>query len=116
MKQIIKEVFEAEEKVGAILGQAQNQAAEIRQSAEREVSESLGRAKEQARQIIQAAIEQARKDAERICQEKLRDAESRWPTESLFSPAAHRDTANLDALVENLVDVLRTTEHETDSL
>ncbi len=109
MKRIIEEVFEAEEKVSAILRQAQMQASEIRQSAEREISESLGSAKDQARQIIQAAVEQARIEAERIREEKLREAES--TCNGLVGNGAR----NLNSLVETLCQVIRTTEHETDS-
>ncbi len=112
MKQIIKEVFEAEEKAGAILRQAQSQAAEIRQAAEREVSESLSAAKEQARQIIQSAVEEAKRQADEVCQQKLRDAEQ--ARETLLGPGKGRDAADLDALVETLCHVVQNTEHETD--
>lgn len=109
MKRIIEEVFEAEEKVSAILRQAQMQASEIRQSAEREISESLGGAKDRARQIIQTTVEQAKKEAEQIRDERLRKAES------ACGELVGNSTRNLDGLVETLCQVVRTTEYETDS-
>ncbi len=109
MKRIIEEVFAAEEKVGAILKQAQSQASEIRQSADREIAESISRAKEEARQIIQASVEQAKKDAEQIRKERLQEAER--AREALLASRA----ANLDGLVETLCHVIRTTQYDTDT-
>lgn len=112
MKQIIEEVFEAEEKAGAILRQAQSHATEIRQSVEREVSESLSQTKEQARQIIQTAVEEAKRQADRACQQKLQDAEQ--ARETLLNPGKGRDAADLDALLETLCRVVQATGQETD--
>ena len=59
MKQIIKEVFQAEEKVSEILKQARNKALEIRRSVEKENSEKMSDAKQKAREIIQTTVEDA---------------------------------------------------------
>ena len=71
MKQIIKEVFQAEEKVGEILKQARNKASEIRHAVEKENAEKMADAKQKAREIIQTAVEEAKNQAERTRQEKL---------------------------------------------
>ncbi|MGD2095215.1 MAG: hypothetical protein PVH77_09445, partial [Phycisphaerales bacterium] len=75
MKHIIEEVFEAEKKVSAILKQARNKASEIRQSVEKENSEKITDAQQKAREIIQTTIENAKKEAESIKEEELKQAD-----------------------------------------
>jgi len=94
MKQIIKEVFQAEEKVGEILKQARNKAEQIRRAAETENSEKMSDAKQKAREIIQTTVEDAKKEAEHIRQEKLEQA--RYEKDSLLK--------NKKEIIENLVD------------
>ena len=71
MKRIIEEVLQAEEKVGAIIKEARDEAAEIRRSAETEISQKTSDAKRKAREMVQTAVEEAKKEAERISKEKI---------------------------------------------
>ncbi|UCF14947.1 MAG: hypothetical protein JSW59_16175, partial [Phycisphaerales bacterium] len=71
MKRIIKDVLEAEEKVGAILKQAREKASEIKRSVENEITEKTNEARQSAREVVQTAVEDAKKEAERIRAEKL---------------------------------------------
>jgi len=75
MKKIIKEVLKVEEKVGLELKQARNEASEMRLAAEKEVAERVNSANIQARELIQSTVEDAKTEAERYREEKLRDAE-----------------------------------------
>jgi vacuolar-type H+-ATPase subunit H len=80
MKRIIEDVLQAEEKVGAIIKEARNEATEIRRLAEAEISQKTGDAKQKAREMVQTAVEEAKKDAERITKEKLELVDSRKDT------------------------------------
>lgn len=106
MKQIIEEVLQAEEKVGAILKEARNKASEISQSAEKEVSARISDAKEQARELIKAAVEDAKKEGQRIGEEKLKAADGE--KDALLKNNAET-TSNL---VANICKIVLTTEHE----
>ena len=109
MKQIIKEVIEAEEQVGEILKQARTKAAEIRSSAEKEISAKMSEAHQQARQLLQSAIEEAKKQAKDIKQQKL--AQAHQDKDSVLNQNADK----IDALVSSICDIILTTEHERDS-
>jgi vacuolar-type H+-ATPase subunit H len=76
MKQIIEEVFKAEQKVDEILRQAREKALQIKQSAEKTGIDNINEAKQKMREIINSAIENAKKEAESIRQEKLKQAEA----------------------------------------
>ena len=108
MKQIIKEVFQAEEKVGEILKQARNKASEIKQSADKENSEKTSEAKQKAREIIQTTVEEAKKEAERIRQEKLEQA--RQEKDSLLKDKKEA----IDNLVDHICNIIINTEYEKD--
>jgi len=108
MKQIIKEVFQAEEKVGEILKQARNKASEIRRSVEKENSEKMSEAKQKAREIIQTAVENAKKEAQNIRREKLEQAKQEKDT--LLKN--NQDTIN--NLVDHICSIIITTEYEKD--
>jgi vacuolar-type H+-ATPase subunit H len=106
MKQIIEEVLQAEEKVGAILDEARNKASEISRSAEKEVSARISDAREQARELIKAAVEDAKKEGQRIGEEKLKAADGE--KDALLKNNAET-TSNL---VANICKIVLTTEHE----
>ena len=108
MKQIIKEVFQAEEKVGEILKQARNKASEIRRSVEKENLEKMGDAKQKAREIIQTTVEDAKKEAERIRQEKLEQA--RQEKDSLLK----NKKETIDNLVDQICNIIINTTYEKD--
>ena len=108
MKQIIKEVFQAEEKVGEILNQARQKASEIRRSADNENAEKISEAKQKAKEIILTTVEQAKKEAEQIRLEKLEQAKQE--KDSLL-----RDKQDIiDNLVEHICNIIITTEYEKD--
>ena len=71
MKRIIEDVLEAEERVGAIIEEARDKAAEIKRSAENESSQKISDAKHKAREMAQMAVEEAKREAERLSKEKL---------------------------------------------
>ena len=109
MKRIIEEVFETEEKVSAILRQAQMQASEIRQSAEREISESLGARKTR---LDRSSRRPSSRPGKRLSRSATRGSERPNRPKKCF---VGNSTRNLDGLVETLCQVVRTTEYETDS-
>jgi vacuolar-type H+-ATPase subunit E/Vma4 len=109
MKEIIEEVLKTEEKVNVILKQAREKAAEIRQSAEQENLEKIGRAKQKAKQIIQAAVEQAKKEAELVRQEELKQADGE--KDSILNK-----TDIIDGLIDNICNIILTTENDRDSM
>ena len=109
MKQIIKEVFQAEEKVGEILKQARNKASEIRQSADKENSDKTSEAKQKAREIIQTTVENAKKEAEHIGEEKLKQADREKDT------LLNSNTNTMNSLVDNTCKIILTTEYAKDS-
>ena len=109
MKKIIEEVLQTEKKVSLVLGQARNKASEIRQSVEKEISDKMSDAKQKAREIIQAAVEDAKKEAERIRKEKLKQADREKDT------LLNNNTDTMDNLVDNICNIILTTEYEKDS-
>ncbi len=109
MKEIIAEVFQAEEKVNLILQQARTRASEIKGTAEKEVSLKITEAQERAREIIQTTVEEAKKEAERIREEKLKQADQ--TREILHNQ--HTDTIN--KLVEYICKMIVTTNQDKDT-
>ena len=109
MKKIIEEVLQTEEKVNVILGQARNKASEIRQSVEKEISEKMSDAKQKAREIIQTTVEEAKKEAEHIREEKLKQANQEKDT------LLNNNTDTMDNLVDNICNIILTTEYEKDN-
>ena len=108
MKQIIKEVFQAEEKVGEILKQARNKASEIRHAVEKENAEKMADAKQKAREIIQTAVEEAKNQAERTRQEKLDKA--RQEKDTLLKDKKE----TIDNLVDQICNIIINTACEKD--
>ena len=106
MKQIIGEVFQAEEKVGIILEQARNKASEIRRSVEKEVVEKMSDARQKAREVIQTTVEDAKKEAELIKEEKLKQADQE--NDALLS----NNTDTINNLVDNICNIILTTEYD----
>jgi len=109
MKKIIEEVLQTEEKVNMVLGQAQNKASEIKRSAEKEISDKMSDAKQKAREIIQTTVEEAKKEAERIREEKLRRANQEKET------LLNENTDTIDNLVDDICNIILTTEYEKDN-
>lgn len=104
MKRIIEEVLQAEKKVSTDLEQARQKASEILQSAEKEISVKMGDAREKARGIIQTAVEDAKKEAEFIRTESLKEADRQ--KESLLK----NNESSIDALVDDICRIILTTE------
>lgn len=109
MKQIIEEVLRAEEKVGAMLGQARDKASEIGRSADKDISEKMNDARQKALEMVRAAVEDAKKEAERIRQQKLEQADKE--KDALLNN--NRDA--IDNLVDNICKVILTTECDKDA-
>jgi vacuolar-type H+-ATPase subunit H len=108
MKRIIEEVLQAEEKVGDIIKQAREKAAAIKHSAEKENTEKLNDAKQQALAIVQTAVENAKKEAEHISEEKLKKAQEEKDI------LLNEKSAEIDSLVDNICQIILITEHERD--
>lgn len=108
MRQIIKEVLEAEQRANVALQEARQKASEIRRSAEKEMSEKIGEAKQQAREIIQTAVEEAKIEAEHLREEGLRRADEQ-------GDALRNGKADvIEDLVDRICTVILTTECEMD--
>ncbi len=75
MKQVIEEVLQAEERVGALLKGAREQADEIRRSAEQENSTLLNNARTEAQALTQSSLEEAKREAEQIKADRLKQAD-----------------------------------------
>lgn len=103
MKRIIEDVLQAEEKVGAIIKEARDEAAQIRRSAETEISQKTNDAKQKAREMVQTAVEEAKKDAERITKEKLELVDRR--KDALLEDRAD----DVEALVGEICEMILTT-------
>jgi vacuolar-type H+-ATPase subunit H len=108
MKQIMEDVLKAEERVSATLRQARERAAEIRQSAEKETSEKMSEAKRKALEVMQTIVEDARKEAERIKEEKLAKAEQQQRA------LLNDDTGKIDGLVDKICEIILKTEYAKD--
>jgi len=106
MKRIIEEVFQAEDKVSAILTQARQHASEIRRAAEKEASETVSEAKQKAQETAQVILDEAKKEAERLRQERLRQAEQ--DAEAMLG----RNADETNRLVEEVCKVIVGTEYE----
>lgn len=104
MKRIIEEVLEAEKKVSTDLEQARQKASEILQSAEKEISVKTSDAREKARGIIQTAVEEAKKQAEFVRNESLKEADRE--KENLLKS---KEDA-IDVLVYDICQIILTTE------
>lgn len=108
MRKIVKEILEAESRVGAILQQARERASEMRRSAESEISEETGAARQQARGIVQAAVAEAGRESEQIREEALRRADRQ--AEALRNGR----TDVIEDLVTRICKVILSTECEMD--
>ena len=106
MKRIIEEVLLAEEKVGAILKEARNKTSEISRSAEKGVSAKISDAREQARELIKTAVEDAKKEGQRIGDEKLEAADGEKDT------LLKNNAEATSSLVDNICKIVLTTQHE----
>jgi vacuolar-type H+-ATPase subunit H len=109
MKRIIEEVLQAEERVDGIIKQAREKAAEIKRSAEKEVTEKLNDAKQQALAIVQTTVENSKKDAEHISEDKLKKAKEEKDI------LLNEKSAEIDTLVDNICEIILTTEQERNS-
>jgi len=109
MKKVIEEVLQIEEKVNANIKQTQLKANEIRMAADKDISEKTAKAKEKGREILQTAIEDAKKDAERLADEKIKQAEA--GKDALLSSNSDK----INTLVEDICKIILTTEYQTDT-
>jgi len=80
VKQIIEEVLRAEEKVAAMLKQARDKASEIGRSTDKDILERMNDGRQKAIETVRAAVEDAKKETERIRQEKLEQADKEKDT------------------------------------
>ena len=103
MKHVIEEVLQAEEQVGALLKGAREQADQIRRSAEQEVSTMLNDARAQAQALTQSSLENAKKEAEQIKADRLKQADQAKDT--LLNDNADK----VDGLVKEVCDLIMTT-------
>jgi vacuolar-type H+-ATPase subunit H len=109
VKQIIEEVLRAEEKVGAMLRQARDKASDMGRSADKDISERMNEARLKGLEMVKAAVEDAKKEAERIRQQKLEQADKE--KDALLNN--NRDA--IDNLVDNICKVILTTECDKDA-
>ena len=105
MKEVIAEVLQVEEKVNADIRQAHSKASEIRNAADKEVSDKITKAKEQGREIVQSAIDNAKKEAQAMRNEKIRHAESQRA--ALVSDNSDK----INGLVDDICKIILTTEY-----
>lgn len=75
MKEVIKEVLQVEEQVKTILDQARKEADEIKKTADRDMSEKINQAKQETRNIYATTVDQAKKQAGHLANEKLKQAD-----------------------------------------
>lgn len=106
MKQVIEEVLQAEERVGALLKGAREQADQIRRSAEQEISQWLNEARSEAQVLIQTSLEEAKKESEQIKEDRLQQADQ--AKASLLKDNADK----VDGLVKEICDLVMTTPQE----
>jgi len=109
MKRIIEEVLQTEERLNDIIKQAREKAAAIKHSVEKETSEKLNEAKQQALIIVQTAIENAKKEAEHISDDKLKKAKEEKDI------LLNEKSAEIDKLVDNICEIILTTENKRNS-
>jgi vacuolar-type H+-ATPase subunit H len=107
MKQIIEDVFQAEQKTDEILKQAREKALQLKQSAEKTGADKVNEAKQKAREIIQAAVEEAKKNAENIRQDKLKQLQAE-------KDAILKKDDIIAKLVDDICNIILSTEYDTD--
>ena len=100
MKKIIEEVLQVEEKVGLELKKARNEASEMRLAAEKELAEQVNAANKQARELVQSSVEDAKIEAERFRDEKLKAAEQ--GKDAFLNENADK----INGLIDNIVDIV----------
>ena len=100
MKKIIEEVLQVEEKVSLELKQARNEASEMRLAVEKEAAEQVANANKQAHELIQTAAEDAKIEAGRYREDKLKAAEQ--GKDAFLSENAGK----IDGLIDNIVDIV----------
>lgn len=103
MKQVIEEVLQAEERVGTLLKGAREQADQIRRSTEQEVSTLLSDARAQAQASTQAFLDEVKKEAEQIKEDRLKQADQAKDT--LLNDNADK----VDDLVKNVCHLIMDT-------
>jgi len=106
MKKILAEVLQVEEKINANIRQTQAKANEIRMAADKAISEKTAKAKEEGREILQAAIEDAKKEAERLAKEKIKQADAE--KDALLNSNSDR----INILVEEISKIILTTDNK----
>ena len=106
MKQIVTEVLQAEEEINARLQEARVQAAQVKAAAEKEVAEKMAKTQDEARLIVRNAVEEAKKEAERLRNERLAEADRE--KETLMTGQADV----IDQLVERICETILSTEEQ----
>ncbi len=106
MKQIVTDVLLAEEAINTRLQEARAQANQIISAAEKDVAAKTAETQEEARSILQSAVEDAKKKAERLRNERLEEAD--LEKETLMTGKADV----IDRLVEQICETILTTEDQ----
>jgi len=109
MKEIIKEVLQAEENAGAILQQARERAAEMIRTVDKENAEKIREAQGRAQEIIRTTVDEARQEGEQLREEKLKQAAGE--KDNLL----HDKMEAITHLVDRVCAVILATEFEEDA-
>jgi vacuolar-type H+-ATPase subunit H len=106
MKEVVDEILAAEKKVDALLDEARQEAARIRQESEKEATALVSAAQEQAQEHLRSAVTAAREEAQRSRDTAF--AESRKQQQELRD----RNHGALDTLVSEIVTLITSSEQQ----
>ncbi len=108
MDDIVSEILQVEKKVADSIQKAREKAAGIRQQSDREHAQALADAREKARKIVRDAIDEATRNAERVREEKLREAEEK------SGAIARENSGKIEDLVREIVRLVIRTDYDGD--
>lgn len=106
MKQVIEEVLQAEERVGALLKEARAEADQVRRAVEHDISRMLNESRSQAQILMQTSLEEAKMDAEQIKEDRLKQADQ--AKETLLNDNADK----VSGLVKEICDLIMSTDSD----
>jgi vacuolar-type H+-ATPase subunit H len=105
MNEIVGQILQTEKKVEEILQKARQEAQDIKQKAERDASLKVGKAHKQASLTLSSAIENARKESQRLKDEKLKKADEEGKA------ILEKNRKALDDLIQDIVRLVIQTEY-----
>jgi len=108
MNDIVSEILQVEKKVADSIQKAREKAAGIRQQSDRELAQALADAREKARKIVQDAVDEATRNAERVREGKLREAEEK------SGAIAREKGGKIEDLVREVVRLVNRTGYDGD--